>query len=214
MQLEITDWGQTTYRDAFERQLECVALCIAGQKPNQLIFTEHAPVYTVGKRPETVNHFLWDEATIKKAGIEVEKTNRGGDITYHGPGQIVGYSIINLHKRKDLHQYLRKLEDVLIKTLKAFELEGTRRSGKTGVWIQNRKIAAIGVAVKQWVTYHGFALNVNTQMEHFRGIVPCGIRPEEGVVTSLAQELGAKLDLDEVKAIISDNFLHIFADYE
>ena len=134
------------------------------------------------------------------------KTTRGGDITYHGPGQIVGYPIVSLAPRKDLHAYLRFLEQVLINSVGALGLAAARRPGLTGIWLGPRKVAAIGVAVKRWVAYHGFALNVNANLAHFGGIVPCGISATEGTVTSLQAELGRPLDLAEVKTVIAREF--------
>ena len=169
-----------------------------------LVFTEHYPVYTLGKRKGTEENLIWDSETLKSHGIELANTNRGGDITYHGPGQVVGYSIISLEKTKDLHAYLRNLEQVLINALGCHGLITGRKEGKTGIWIKDRKIAAMGVAVKRWVTYHGFALNVNSNLGHFEGIVPCGISPSEGTVTSMEKELkefGRELDLGEIKQI-------------
>jgi len=171
-----------------------------------LVFTEHEPVFTLGVRAGSDAHLLWNEERLTKEGVEVAKTNRGGDITYHGPGQIVGYPIVSLSPRKDLHAYLRFLEDVLINSVGQLGLTATRREGKTGIWIGQRKIAAIGVAVRRWVAYHGFALNVNARLEHFAGIVPCGIQSTEGSVTSLEAELGRELDLPDVKTILAGEF--------
>lgn len=215
MKSDCIDWGLTDYDLAFEKQKQWVQDRIDGKISDTLIFTEHQPVYTLGKRKDTEKHLLWDNALLKLEGIKVTSTNRGGDITYHGPGQIVGYAIISLEKTKDLHNFLRDLEQVLINTLGCHGLIGGRKEGKTGIWIQNRKIAAIGVAVKRWVTYHGFALNVNTDLRHFEGIVPCGISPSEGSVTSMQQELkefASNLDLNEIKRTIAIEFWKIFKD--
>lgn len=198
------DWGRTAYADAFARQKVLVAQRKAGTVGDHLIFTEHAPVFTVGVRPGAQTHLLADPEILAREGITVEKTNRGGDITYHGPGQIVGYPIISLRPHRDLHAYLRAIEDVLIATLATYGLQTGRREGKTGVWIGERKLAAIGVAVSSWVTYHGFAVNVDPDLRHFDYIVPCGIT--DGSVTSLALELGHAPDLAEVKARLAENF--------
>jgi lipoyl(octanoyl) transferase len=141
------------------------------------------------------------------------KTNRGGDITYHGPGQIVGYPILSLATRKDLHAYLRFLEQVLINSIGAMGLAAARREGKTGIWLGQRKIAAIGVAVRRWVTYHGFALNVNANLSHFGGIVPCGITATEGTVTSMHAELGRPVDEAEVKTLLADEFQSLLPEF-
>lgn len=202
----VIDWGRTRYADARERQDGLVAKRIAGEIGDTLVFTEHEPVFTLGSRAGSETHLVWDTGRLAEEGVEVVKTNRGGDITYHGPGQIVGYPIVSLESRKDLHAYLRFLEDVLIKSVGNFGLNAARRDGKTGIWIGQRKIAAIGVAVKRWVAYHGFALNVNTQLGHFGGIIPCGIAPTEGSVTSLDVELGKPQDLPEVKRILAAEF--------
>jgi len=202
--LATLDWGRTGYADAWARQEELVARRNAGGTGDTLVFTEHDPVYTLGVRKGAEEHLIWDEAELAKRGIAVCKTNRGGDITYHGPGQIVGYPIINLSARKDLHAYLRLLEQVLINTVGTFGLAAGRRTGKTGIWLGPRKIAAIGVAVKKWTTYHGFALNVDADLTPFSGIVPCGIT--DGTVTSLAAELGAAPSAEGVKRVLALEF--------
>lgn len=199
------DWGRTRYRDAWQRQDEFVAARTAGTAPDTLVFTEHEPVFTVGLRSGAERHLVWTPPQLAAQGIEVVPTNRGGDITYHGPGQIVGYPIVNLDPRRDLHAYLRFLEEVLIRTVAHHGLVAARREGKTGIWLGTRKIAAIGVAVKRWVAYHGFALNVAPDLAHFGGIVPCGI--VDGTVTSLAAELGPRCpSLDQVRADLAAEF--------
>ncbi|MFQ3224835.1 MAG: lipoyl(octanoyl) transferase [Lentimonas sp.] len=206
--LDTIDWGRTEYEDAFERQTALVDRRRTGEAPDTLVFTEHAPVYTIGMRKGADQHLIWNEAQLKAQGVSVIHSNRGGDITYHGPGQIVGYPIISLQERRDLHTYLRDLEEVVIRTLATFGLQSARREGKTGIWLGERKICAIGVAVRTWVTYHGFALNVNTNMSHFTGIVPCGIT--DGTVTSMQVELGETIDLDIVKARLAVEFQKVF----
>ena len=204
--LTVLDWGRTEYRAAYERQENLVTQRIAGETGDTLVFTEHDPVFTIGMRRGADAHLLWDAPTLARTGVAVEKTNRGGDITYHGPGQIVAYPIVSLAPRKDLHAYLRFLEDVLIAALRTFNLEAGRRDGKTGIWIGHRKVAAIGVAVRRWVTYHGFALNVSPDLAHFDGIVPCGIGMADGTVTSISAELGRQIDLAEVKSTLATEF--------
>lgn len=199
----VLDWGRTRYEAAWRAQDELVARRIAGEIGDTLVFTEHEPVYTVGLRSGAGDHLVWAAEHLAREGIEVVKTNRGGDITYHGPGQLVGYPIVDLAARKDLHEYLRLLEQVLINTVGGLGLEATRREGKTGIWVGTRKIAAIGVAVRRWVAYHGFALNVQPDLAHFQGIVPCGISATEGTVTSLRAELGHDLDLARVKTLLA-----------
>lgn len=208
--ISILDWGRTRYEPAWRAQDELVARRLAGEISDTLVFTEHAPVYTVGLRSGAADHVVWSAEHLAREGIEVVKTNRGGDITYHGPGQIVGYPIVDLSARKDLHEYLRFLEQVMINTVGALGLAAGRREGKTGIWLGTRKVAAIGVAVRRWVAYHGFALNVNANLDHFQGIVPCGINASEGTVTSLQAELGRELDLAEVKALLAREFTALF----
>jgi lipoyl(octanoyl) transferase len=198
------DWGRTGYALGWKQQDELVARRNAGEVGDTLVFTEHEPVFTLGVRRGAGENLLWNEAELQRRGIEVVQTNRGGDITYHGPGQIVGYPVVNLAPRKDLHAYLRFIEQVLINTVGTFGLAGDRRAGKTGIWLGPRKIAAIGVAVKKWTTYHGFALNVNTDLAPFSGIVPCGIT--DGTVTSMQLELGRELDLAEVRRVLAAEF--------
>lgn len=183
---------------------------IAGEIGDTLIFTEHEPVFTIGLRSGAEANLVWSPEQLALHGVETVKTNRGGDITYHGPGQIVGYPIVSLASRKDLHAYLRLLEQVMINAVGCFGLAASRREGKTGIWLGTRKVAAIGVAVRRWVTYHGFALNVNANLEHFTGIVPCGIQATDGTVTSLHTELRRELELDEVKAVLADEFWKLF----
>mgnify|MGYP001158781672 CR=1 FL=1 len=211
MGLVVEDWGQLAYEEAYARQLKTVKARLADTIPDTLIFTEHPPVYTLGRRKDAQKNLLLEKDALEAKGIQLVQTNRGGDITYHGPGQIVGYPIIHLKARKDLHAYLRDLEQVIINTLGCLGLAAARRPEKTGIWLENRKIAAIGVAVKQWVSYHGFALNAVNDLSPFGDIIPCGIDPEEGTVTSIAQELGrTDLDLEELKAIIKAEFQRIF----
>jgi lipoyl(octanoyl) transferase len=188
----IARWGRTTYTAALARQGELQAARLAGSAPDTLVLTEHEPVFTVGLRTGADRHLLWDAPTLAAEGVAVHETNRGGDITYHGPGQLVAYPIVSLDARRDLHAYLRFLEDVLIATVARHGIVAARREALTGIWVAERKLAAIGVAVRRWVTMHGVALNVAPELRHFGGIVPCGIRAAEGTVTSLAAELGAR----------------------
>ena len=208
--LQVQDWGRTRYEPAWRRQEQLVAARIAGESPDVLVLTEHEPVFTIGLRSGAEQHLVWSGPQLTRAGVEVVKTNRGGDITYHGPGQLVGYPIVSLDRRKDLHAYLRFLEQVLINVVAAFGVTATRRDGKTGIWVGSHKIAAIGVAVRRWVTYHGFALNVHPNLDHFGGIVPCGISPTDGTVGSLQSELGQAADLDAVKNLVINEFSRLF----
>lgn len=209
----LLDWGRTRYEDATRRQQELVQRRIAGEIGDTLVFTEHEPVYTVGLRQGAATHLLWAPPTLASQGIAVAKTNRGGDITYHGPGQIVGYPIVDLSPVKDLHAYLRFLEQVLINAVGTLGLVATRREGLTGIWIGSRKIAAIGVAVRRWVAYHGFALNVAPDLSHFAGIVPCGIDSTDGTVTSLASELPASPSMAAVREVLATEFSALWPEF-
>jgi len=207
------DWGRTRYEEARAKQEDQVAKRISGEVGDALFFTEHEPVFTVGTRSNAGQHLVWNDEQLASAGVEVVTTNRGGDITYHGPGQIVGYPIISLDRRRDLHAYLRFLEQVMINSVGSLGLAATRRDGLTGIWLGTRKVAAIGVAVRRWVAYHGFALNVNANLDHFKGIVPCGIASNEGTVTSLQEILGHELDLAEVKAVLTREFWDLLPEF-
>lgn len=182
--------------------------------PNYFLFVEHPHVYTLGKSGH-IENLLIDEAALAKKGASFYKINRGGDITYHGPGQIVGYPIIDLENFfTDIHKYLRSLEEVIIRTLADYGIKGERSEGETGVWLDvgtpfARKICAMGVRASRWVTMHGFALNVNTDLGYFDNIIPCGIRGK--AVTSLNVELSKeKVDTEEVKTLILKHFEEIF----
>jgi lipoyl(octanoyl) transferase len=181
-----------------------------------LIFCEHPPVYTLGKSGST-DHLLLNEEQLKEQGFQFYKINRGGDITYHGPGQIVGYPIFDLECFfTDVHKYVRFLEEVVIRTLEHYGLEGIRVKGYTGVWLEaegwlpKRKICAIGVHLSRWVTMHGFAFNINTKINHFNHIIPCGIDDKDKAVTSLQQEIGREVDMEEVKNILKQQFAELF----
>lgn len=178
------------------------------------ILCEHNPVYTLGKSGSE-DHLLIDEQKRNEEEIEYFKINRGGDITFHGPGQIVGYPILDMDEIfTDVHKYVRFLEEIIIRTCKDYGIECKRIEGFTGVWIEDdkskRKICAIGVHLSRWVTMHGFAFNVNTDLNYFNYIVPCGIQEEGKQVTSLAKELGRELDYEEVKMKIKHHFAEIF----
>lgn len=181
---------------------------------HHLLFCEHPPVFTLGKSGKE-EHVLISKEELLKRNIGYYPTNRGGDITFHGPGQIVGYPIIDLEKfYRDIGKYLRSLEEVIILTLAYYGIQGERSQGETGVWIdpsikiKARKICAMGVRCSRWVTMHGFALNVNTDLSYFSSIVPCGIPDKQ--VTSLNKELGREVDMEEVKIIIKSNFEKVF----
>ena len=206
--LKIIDWGPSAYTQSVNDQIDLVNAKKADpSSPDLLIFTEHSPVFTIGSRTGAESHLLWDQKTLKDRGIEVHKTNRGGDITYHGPGQLIIYPIVSLHKR-DLADYLRKLEIVIIRVLQSFEIDAGTREGKTGIWIEDRKICAIGVSVKSWITYHGLALNINPDLRHFQGIIPCGIT--DGSVTSLQNEISTVPEKKLIKERFVVEFKSVF----
>jgi lipoyl(octanoyl) transferase len=163
---------------------------VAGRRPDTFLFLEHPPVVTLG-RGAHAEHLLADARRLAAAGAQLWETTRGGDITYHGPGQLVGYGILDLKQHgRDLGRYLRGLEEALLATLADYGILGNRKRGLTGVWVEERKVAAIGVRAERWVTSHGFALNVNPDLSHFEWIVPCGIRGYG--VTSLAERLAER----------------------
>lgn len=181
---------------------------------HHLLFCEHYPVYTLGKSGHMENVLLSEEGLEEKE-IEFFRTNRGGDITFHGLQQLVGYPILDLEKfETDIGKYLRNLEEVIIRTIGEYDIKGERSAGETGVWIdpgihgKERKICAMGIRCSRWITMHGFALNVNTDLSYFQHIIPCGIVNKQ--VTSIEKELGKKIDLDEVKEKVRRNFENIF----
>jgi len=187
---------------------------------HQLLFVEHPPVFTLGKSGKMEN-LLLSEAELHERGIGFFPINRGGDITFHGPGQIVGYPLLDLECFfTDVHRYVRNIEEVIIRTLAEYDLAAFRIKDYTGVWVggneqpttnnQQRKICAIGVHLSRWVTLHGWAFNVNTPLEYFDYIVPCGIADEDKTVTSLQAELGRKIDLQEVKTKLKRHFAEVF----
>ena len=183
------------------------------ETPNYFLFVEHPHVYTLGKSGDE-NNMLISTETLEKINASYVKTNRGGDITYHGYGQIVGYPILDLENFfTDIHRYMRNLEEVIILTMADYGLKGERSQGETGVWLDvgkpfARKICAMGVKASRWVTIHGFAFNVNTDTRYFEHIIPCGIKGKQ--VTSLERELGQKLNIEEVKNKIKRHFSEVF----
>jgi len=179
-----------------------------------LLFVEHPPVYTLGKSGN-IENVLMSEEQLEQNGIQFFKTNRGGDITFHGEQQIVGYPILDLEKfYTDIGKYLRNLEEVIIQSLADYGLKGARSAGETGVWLdpdipgRERKICAMGVRTSRWITMHGFAFNVNTDLSYFNNIIPCGIQNKQ--VTSLEKELGRKIDFEEAKEVVKRNFEKVF----
>ncbi len=229
-QVKFKDLGIIDYKTAWNYQEELlqqnVLLKSSARKSNAdydikslptrhyFLLCEHNPVYTLGKSG-SMDNVLMSEALMKENGIEFYKTNRGGDITFHGPQQVVGYPILDLEKTyTDIGLYLRNLEEVIILTLAQYEINGQRSAGETGVWIapgvpgRERKICAIGVRCSRWITMHGFALNVNTDLDYFNNIIPCGIQNKQ--VTSMQKEMGQSINFEEVKECIKKNFEKVF----
>ena len=211
---ETWDYQESLFEEILELKRKNRAENTNVPTPNYFLFVEHPHVYTLGKSGH-IENLLIDEAALAKKGASFYKINRGGDITYHGPGQIVGYPIIDLENFfTDIHKYLRLLEEVIIRTLADYGIKGERSEGETGVWLDvgtpfARKICAMGVRASRWVTMHGFALNVNTDLGYFDNIIPCGIRGK--AVTSLHVELSKeKVDTEEVKTLILKHFEEIF----
>lgn len=222
--VEFIDWGLTDYQDAWNRQEEILTKTVAIktknrtenltlETPNYLIFNEHPHVYTLGKSGHPENLLLDEQGLIEKQATYY-KINRGGDITYHGPGQIVGYPILDLDNFfTDIHLYLRTLEEAVILTLADYGITAGRYEGYTGVWLdadneKARKICAMGVRCSRWVTMHGFAFNVNVDLDYFKNIVPCGI--DDKGVTSMQRELGRELDMKEVKGKLKNHIAALF----
>jgi lipoyl(octanoyl) transferase len=223
--IHFRDLGVMEYKEAWDLQENLLQANLAVKKKGQemlndeetkhyLLFVEHPPVYTLGKTGNP-DHVLIDEYQRAEKGIQFFHTNRGGDITFHGPQQVVGYPILDLEKfYTDIGRYLRELEEVIILTLAGYGITAGRSKGETGVWIdadsagKERKICAMGVRCSRWVTMHGFALNVNTDLDYFNFIIPCGIQNKK--VTSIEKELGRTVNINEVKERLKANFGKVF----
>jgi lipoyl(octanoyl) transferase len=207
--LSVRRLGRLSYAEGLALQEELVPLRRDGDVPDTLLLLEHPHVITLGTASSWA-HVVSDEAERSLLGIELFETGRGGDVTYHGPGQLVGYPVLDLKPhRKDLHRYLRDLEEVLIHVARGFGIEAERTAGQTGVWTPSGKLAAIGVRVSSgWITSHGFALNVSTDLRYFETIVPCGIQDRD--VTSLERELGRSVSLDEASDHVEKAFETVF----
>ena len=225
------DLGRIAYRQAWDlqqtllgelverkrlRRKEAAAAGEGVRQRHYLLFCEHPPVYTLGKSGSIENLLLQEEELVER-GFEFFRINRGGDITYHGPGQLVGYPIFDLDCFfTDVHRYVRYLEEAVIRTLSDFGVASTRMEGYTGVWLHagdglpKRKICAIGVHISRWVTMHGFALNVNPQLQHFSNIIPCGITDDDKSVTSIERELGRPVEPAEVKSRLREHLAGLF----
>ena len=209
------DYQEKLFNQIVRQKLEQGNLLVSEHRTlHYLLFCEHPHVYTLGRNGDEKNLLIHD-GELRKFDAAFYKNNRGGDITYHGPGQIVGYPILNLDLFfTDIHKYLRYLEEAVIRTLKEFNINAGRIAGLTGVWVEAeskspRKICSFGVRCSRWVTMHGFAFNVNTDLKYFGNIVPCGIADKE--VTSMQKELGGKADIEEVKLILKKNIAELFA---
>lgn len=222
--VEFVDWGLIDYQQAWDKQEDLFNATVALKTrnrteetaiptPDYLVFCEHPHVYTLGKSGHPEN-LLLDEQGLEEKKATYYKINRGGDITYHGPGQIVGYPILDLdHFFTDIHLYLRTLEEAVILTLADYGIVAGRYPGYTGVWLdadndKARKICALGVRCSRWVTMHGFAFNVNANLDYFKNIVPCGIDDKD--VTSLQRELGREVPIDEVKEKLKNHIAQLF----
>ncbi|HRC33466.1 MAG TPA: lipoyl(octanoyl) transferase LipB [Bacteroidia bacterium] len=226
-QIQYIDWGLIDYKEAWEQQEQLMQNIIAIKMhnrnlenaaheilPHKFIMCEHPHVYTLGKSGSEKN-LLRTTDELEKIDASFYKINRGGDITYHGPGQLVGYPILDLDCFfNDIHKYMRCLEEVIILTLKNYNIIGTRIAGLTGVWLQagggkpERKICAMGVRLSRWVTMHGFALNANNDLSYFNNIIPCGI--DDKAVTSIMEETGESVDIEKLKKQILQNFANVF----
>ena len=208
--IEVHRLGTITYADGLEIQKTLVEQRKAGAIPDQLLLLEHPPVITLGvKARNDRSHIVASSVALEAEGVDVFETSRGGDVTYHGPGQLVGYPILDLKPdRCDVHRYVRDLEEVMIRMAAAFGIAAGRIEGLTGAWVGQEKLAAIGVRIARWVTSHGFAFNVNTTLEHFNFIVPCGIS-DKGV-TSLERLLGQPVSMDEVAEVCIQEFRDVF----
>jgi len=212
--MTILDLGLRDYEEVWRLQKELVVRRRAGEILDTLILVEHPPVFTVGRQAPPGPFIFAGEAgegvqSRRSLGRSLVAVERGGGITFHGPGQLVGYPIIDLKSRgRDLHRFLRDLEEVLIRTLRDFSLDAQRRPGLTGVWVGPKKIASIGIAVRQWVSYHGFALNVFVDLRYFRMIRPCGL--DGAVMTSMSELLGREISLAEVKPALVRRWQEVF----
>ena len=205
----ILDLGKSHYTDAWELQKRLQSQRISGQIDDQLLLVEHFPVYTLGKNTPK-EHLLTKESD----NISIIQTDRGGDITFHGPGQLVGYPILDLNQyKRSISWYMRELEQLIIDVLKEYDINAGRKKGLTGVWVKGKKIAALGVRISKWVTMHGFSLNINPDLKYYQGIIPCGIT--EYGVTSMADLLNDDVpNMSEIKDTLVKHFIAIFSVYK
>jgi lipoyl(octanoyl) transferase len=209
--VDVRHLGLVDYQAALELQKELVERRKQGLIPDQLLLLEHPHVITLGARNHNASsNVLETPEALARKGVALFETGRGGDVTYHGPGQLVGYPILQLPiDRRDVHRYVRDLEEVLILTVADFGIAASRIPGLTGIWVGDHKLAAIGVRISRWVTSHGFALNVSTDLSNFALIVPCGIA-DKGV-TSMERVLGRRVPIDEVARVVERRFMDVFS---
>lgn len=206
--LSYSDLGFVDYKKTWDFQKELLNERKNNLIDDTLLLLEHPHTYTLGKTANK-NNLIGSEDFLTKKSISIFEIDRGGDITYHGPGQLVGYPIINLTDwQQDTHKYLRALEEAIIKTIAEFGITGERNDKFTGVWINERKIAAIGIKVSRWITMHGFALNCNTDLSFYDGIIPCGIKDK--AVTSIEKEIGQKISMNDLKEKFVKHFVEVF----
>ena len=205
---QVIDLGLKDYKETLQLQHQLVEQKHRENLPEILLLVEHNPVITLGRSSHPEN-ILLDKEQLEQLNIQLHYIERGGDVTYHGPGQLVAYPIFDLNNYKqETHLFLRQLEEVIIKTVESYNLKAERIKGLTGVWVDGKKVASIGVAAKKWITFHGLALNVNTDLKYFSYIHPCGMLDKK--VTSIAELLKRKVDFQEVKDKIVDEFAEIF----
>ncbi|MBC7476401.1 MAG: lipoyl(octanoyl) transferase LipB [Candidatus Sericytochromatia bacterium] len=198
--IDILDLGLKDYKETLDLQYELLEKRISKQINDTLIFVEHPSVITLGRKSNLDN--------ILKKDLPIYQVERGGDVTYHGPGQLIGYPIIDSNHEKDIHKFLRRIEEILILTLKEYDLQAQRKEKYTGVWIGEKKIASIGVSFRNWTSYHGFALNVSTDLDFFYNINPCGL--ESSIMTSMELLLNQKVDIEQLKSSIYHKFVDLF----
>lgn len=204
----LVNLGQAKYLEVLDLQRELVKLRQEERIPDTLLLVEHEPVITLGRRGSTSN-ILSSSEQLASQGIQVHQVERGGDVTYHGPGQLVGYPLIDLAKRKiGVRQFVDLLEETIILTLADFDIAAGRKSQHRGVWVEDRKVAALGVAIKRWVSFHGFALNVSPNLDHYCHINPCELQPEQ--VTSMARLVGKAPGMMEVGDTVMRKFAELF----
>lgn len=205
---EILDLGRVSYREAFQKQLEIAELVQLGRATHTLILCEHDPVLTLGANFKQEN-LLFPADWYAERGIEIQKTDRGGDVTYHGPKQLVAYPIFNVAELgKDLHKWMRDLEEVVIRSLSEIGLDGERLEVNSGVWVQKKKVCAIGIKIRKWISMHGIAINCNNNLEPFNWIVPCGIKTHG--VTSISEQIGKEFTTNDLKPLIVQQFGTVF----